>query len=102
MQAVGIAPGATLALGVRPEHLVPTDGGAPALSIAVEQVEQLGGTSQIHGHLPDGETRVTVAVPGQAPVRRGAAVGLTLSGADAHLFDADGAALPRGVASERR
>jgi multiple sugar transport system ATP-binding protein len=89
-----IAPGAELTLGVRPEHLAPVDTAA-ALTVAVDQVEQLGGASQLHGRLPDGTTRITVAVPGQTPVRRGTAVGLALAVEDTHLFAEDGIALPR-------
>jgi multiple sugar transport system ATP-binding protein len=88
--------GTPLMLGVRPEHLrVVANGDAPMLSIAVEQLEQLGGHSLVYGTIERNDARVTVHVLGQTNVRAGDVVGVALSGAQCHLFAADeaGAAL---------
>ena len=52
--------GRKLTLGVRPEHLVPGQGG---LELQVELVEPLGGESVLHARLADG-TEVTAKLPG--------------------------------------
>jgi ABC-type sugar transport system ATPase subunit len=89
-----IAQGAGLTLGVRPEHLVPSDDGG-AIVLSIDEVEQLGGSSQLHGRLADGTTRAIVAVAGQTAAQRGEPVPLALVPGHAHLFDDAGAALPR-------
>ena len=64
--------GATVVLGVRPEHLRLEPGGeALPLPLTVHQVEQLGGLSLIYGQLPGDAGRLTVQCAGQVSVRVG-------------------------------
>jgi ABC-type sugar transport system ATPase subunit len=65
--------GEAVTLGVRPEHLDLDPSDAQGWPLAIEVVEHLGGTSQIHGRLPDG-TRLAVTVAGQTALAAGARV----------------------------
>ena len=90
------APGTALVLGIRPEHMYPTAAdGAPLLSLAVDQLEQLGGHSLLYGAVTGSDARATVHVPGQTAVRAGSAMGISMNAEHAHLFAGDdaGAAL---------
>jgi multiple sugar transport system ATP-binding protein len=69
-----LAIGAAVTLGVRPEHLDLDPKGTQGWPLVVEVVEHLGGTSQIHGRLPDG-ARLAVTVAGQTALAPGARVG---------------------------
>ena len=82
---VALAAGASVELGLRPEHL--------ALDFAtathrVEMVEALGGVSYAHLASPD-ETRVAVEVRGPNRVKIGDRVGLTFDDANLFAFAAD-------------
>jgi multiple sugar transport system ATP-binding protein len=94
-QADGLAAGAPVKLGVRPEHIQLTDGAAADVKLAVTITEQLGGESYLHGTLASGEA-LSVRLTGQTRVNRGDAAGLTLADpALRHLFNAEtGKALP--------
>jgi multiple sugar transport system ATP-binding protein len=86
--AGGLGPGATVKLGVRPEHISLTDGAGEA-TLSVTITEQLGGESYLHGTLPSGET-LSVRLLGQTRVNRGDAVPLRLAAPGLrHLFDAE-------------
>jgi multiple sugar transport system ATP-binding protein len=83
------ASGRTVKLGVRPEHIGLTEGGAGDAALAVTVTEQLGGESYLHGTLASGET-LSVRLPGQTRVTRGESVGITLADPTRrHLFDAE-------------
>jgi ABC-type sugar transport system ATPase subunit len=85
--------GSALTLGVRPEHLLlQAEPGALALPMTVTQVEQLGGQSLVYGHLPDGQTRLTLHSPGQVRTAPGETLTAYASPASCHLFAADDAA----------
>ncbi|HTM81652.1 ABC transporter ATP-binding protein [Asticcacaulis sp.] len=77
-------------IGLRAEHVMLTapDGG---LSGVVDFVERLGEQSWVHVRLGDG-SEVVAAQAGVSALQAGDAVGVTLNGAQAHLFDAAGAA----------
>jgi multiple sugar transport system ATP-binding protein len=68
-----LAIGAAVTLGVRPEHLDLDPEAMQGWPLVVEVVEHLGGTSQIHGRLPDG-ARLAVTVAGQTALAPGARV----------------------------
>ena len=87
----GLAEGAAVDLGIRPEHLHPGTSGLPAL---VESVEQLGGESYVYAQTEAGQP-LTLHMPGQTAIRRGARVTMALDPDLCHLFDAQGRALPR-------
>ncbi len=91
----GVAPGAVLTLGIRPEHLVVGSAAGATIAVAVDQVEQLGGSSLVHGRLASDGTRVAIAVAGQTRAAAGETIEASIPPALAHLFRDDGAALPR-------
>ncbi len=91
----GIAPGTALTLGVRPEHLVAGSHAGAPMAVVVEQVEQLGGSSLIHGKLASDGTRIAIGVAGQTRSAVGETIGTSFAPAFAHLFRDDGAVLPR-------
>jgi len=95
MQGDGVAAGATVTLGVRPEHLVIGPGEPHSLAIVIDQVEQLGGHSLIHGRLRESDVRVSATVAGQARARPGDIAHASVPGALAHLFGEDGTAIAR-------
>ncbi len=80
------APGTSVTLGVRPEHVGVGDGG---MSAAVLAVERLGGETHCHVGLADGQ-RMLVRLDGDVPVQAGESLPLVLHGETVHLFDADG------------
>jgi multiple sugar transport system ATP-binding protein len=94
-EAGAAKPGDAVTLGIRPEHITPTEAGQGDATLAVEVTEQLGGESYLHGTLASGET-LTIRLPGQTRVRRGETIGLRLGEPAARrLFDsASGTAYP--------
>ncbi|MGA2114809.1 MAG: ABC transporter ATP-binding protein [Bryobacteraceae bacterium] len=90
-RANGPAPGATVKLGIRPEHAyLAADG---ELKGEVEAVERLGPRAYVYSRLPGGDTFV-VQADAACPLREGEQAGFRLNGAEAHLFDASGRVLP--------
>ena len=92
------APGAQVTLGVRPEHLRVeaadrAEGGIPA---TVALVEYLGDATIVYAHIDGVPEMVALKcrAEGGAPAN-GARVALAFDPEHGHLFDADGAALPR-------
>ena len=81
------APAGTATVGIRPEHaqLVP-DG---PLQMAVSQVEQLGSTSVLHGHVVP-EAPFEIILTGQTAIRRGDSIRVSAPTAHLHFFDAQG------------
>jgi ABC-type sugar transport system ATPase subunit len=80
-------------LGVRPEHLsiVGANDALAAFKGAVVIVERLGNTTIVYVDTPAGQ--LIVEAKGNLDIASGAAVGVTLNEAEAHLFGVDGAAL---------
>ncbi|QQN65031.1 sn-glycerol-3-phosphate ABC transporter ATP-binding protein UgpC [Bradyrhizobium diazoefficiens] len=91
--ASGLAAGASVTLGIRPEHIdIATD---PALLAAtVDLVEQLGGETFIYATAP-GLPQITLRQDGQSRFDRGDAVAIRFASDHLHIFDAIGAALAR-------
>jgi multiple sugar transport system ATP-binding protein len=85
------AGGEELVIGVRPESAQVTEPGAPgALSLAVALVEELGADAYVYGTLegdPPGERPWVVRCAGRSAPRIGDRVGVSIEGAEAHLFD---------------
>ena len=75
--------GTRLTLGVRPEHVAVGEAGLPA---AVLAVERLGGETQCHVALEDGQ-RMLVRMEGDVAVGAGDRLRLVLRSDAAHLFD---------------
>jgi multiple sugar transport system ATP-binding protein len=75
-----------ITFGIRPEHIVASDGGGVSLGQAtVHVVEQLGGETLIYGELSDRQP-VTVKLDGQRPVQTGTKVEIRFDPRAAHLF----------------
>ena len=81
-------PGATITVGVRPEHLVPVAPGAGVLKGEVQIAEQLGGETYVYVTLAGGRS-VTVEIKGQAPIRPGEPMELAFDGGKFHVFGPD-------------
>ena len=86
----GAANGASLEIGVRPEHLALGAAGAPGSSFdgTISIVEQLGNTTLLYVDTPAGA--LIVEGEGNLKIAVGDKVGLTLDAAHAHLFGLDG------------
>ena len=93
----GLAGGGPLQLGLRPEHVKVGQGGNGSVQAKVELVERLGDRTLVYAHLSDGQP-ITGEDEGYSKVRVGDTVTLSVNGAAAHLFDADG----RGHHAEAR
>jgi multiple sugar transport system ATP-binding protein len=87
-QTGGLAAGAAVTLGIRPEHLAlaAPDGGVP---LAIELVERLGGESYLYGASP-GLPQITLRLDGQSEHQRGSTVALGFPQHHLHLFDENG------------
>jgi multiple sugar transport system ATP-binding protein len=85
----GVATGARVHLGIRPEHvsLAPVDGPAVEASMTIERIEQLGAISFLYCKLASGEA-LTVQVPGQLARHSGDTITARFPVASLHLFDA--------------
>jgi ABC-type sugar transport system ATPase subunit len=83
-----LKPGARLTIGVRPEHLGLSAGGAFATTGVVELVERLGEAS--YAHIRRADDKMTVAeFRGRQPPAPGEQVTLSAPAEDIHVFDAD-------------
>ena len=83
--------GTTVEVGIRPEHVVL---GETGMDISVHVLERLGGVSITYGRIGD-HTRFCASLPGDAPVKEGAPLTLTVAPQDCHVFDANGDVLRR-------
>lgn len=91
----GVAAGAKLTLGVRPEHLGTREGDA-SLRVGVDLVERLGHETILQATSKGGQA-ITGLLGGEVPVVLGETLDLHFAPVDAHLFGADGQALRRQV-----
>jgi multiple sugar transport system ATP-binding protein len=74
-------------IGLRPEHAVIADNGP--IRIQVDQVEQLGSSSLLHGHVGT-DTPFEMVCSGQTTIRGGDSVGIGMPVAHLHWFDEQG------------
>ncbi|MFO1176069.1 MAG: sn-glycerol-3-phosphate ABC transporter ATP-binding protein UgpC [Paracoccaceae bacterium] len=86
-------------LGIRPDRLEIVAPDQGHLTGTVRLMERLGTESHAHVDLGDGTTLVAIT-GGTHPARAHDRVGLRIPAADAHVFDADGQALPRALDPE--
>ena len=93
-RTAGMAPGAKVTLGVRPEHLVAEDQGDAVMEGRVFVVERLGGETYCHVRV-EGDQSVVIRTDGDSPVNPGERVRIGIPAAHCHLFDRDGIALDR-------
>ena len=92
----GLRPGASVSLGIRPEHMVPLAAGSPdcRLTRPVRQVERFGEYSYVY--LNDASVEAMIAkVAGDCYALPGEAMSWGFDPANCHVFDQDGIALPR-------
>ena len=85
-RAPRIADGASVCVGIRPEHVEIADGGLP---MQVALTEQLGGNTVLYGSLA-AQQPLVVQVVGQSRIKRGDTVHVRLPPASCHGFTADG------------
>jgi multiple sugar transport system ATP-binding protein len=93
-RTAGMAPGAKVTLGVRPEHLVAEDQGDAVMEGRIFVVERLGGETYCHVRV-EGDQSVVIRTDGDSPVNPGERVRIGIPAAHCHLFDRDGIALDR-------
>ncbi|WP_394787044.1 TOBE domain-containing protein, partial [Rhodoferax sp.] len=82
----GAKPG-THTVGIRPEHAQLSDSGP--LLLTVSSVEQLGGSSVLHGHVVP-EAPFEVILDGQTSIKSGAVVNVQAPPEQVHCFDQNG------------
>ena len=84
------APGASVSLGIRPEHIAMANGAGFKIELQAEVTEQLGGESYIYAHSASGE-HLVVQQQGYSPVKAGEMVDFTFDVEKAFLFTNEGA-----------
>ncbi|SEF83370.1 ABC transporter ATP-binding protein [Bosea lathyri] len=89
-----LKPGATVTLGIRPEHIALAKNGEAGLTMTIDLVERLGGESYLYGSAP-GLPQITVRLDGQTSHGRGDSVTIRLPIAHQHVFNEAGKAMGR-------
>ncbi|HLG46676.1 MAG TPA: sn-glycerol-3-phosphate import ATP-binding protein UgpC [Reyranella sp.] len=79
------APGAPVALGLRPEHLLPSSDGP--LEFSIELAEPLGADTLLHGRFGDARELVTVRQGGHVTAAPGEQRRFSIGATRLHLFD---------------
>ena len=101
VEASALKVGATVTLGLRPEHMHPVAaGGADGrMTRAVRQVERFGEYSYVYlkGEPADGAEALIAKVPGDCFAAGGEAMSFGFDPAQCHVFDAEGRAVPRAA-----
>ena len=81
--------GASVRLGIRPEHIAMANGADFKINLRAEVTEQLGGESYIYADSQSGE-RLVVQQQGYSAVKAGEDVAFTFDAEQAYLFDQEG------------
>ena len=92
----GARVGDRVELGIRPENVTLGENG---LSISVRVLERLGGVSITYGATESGQP-FCASLPGDAPVKEGQKLSLSIAPQDCHVFNADGKVMRRLAAPE--
>jgi sn-glycerol 3-phosphate transport system ATP-binding protein len=79
------SPGTAVALGIRPEHLLPAPGGP--LEFTIEMAEPLGADTLLHGRFGEARELVTVRQGGHVLAKPGEKRRFKADAAHLHLFD---------------
>jgi len=87
--------GSNLSLGIRPEHLLPSDVAEVTLSGEIQVVEQLGNETQIHIQIPAIRQNLVYRQNDVVLVEEGATFAIGLPPHRCHLFREDGTACRR-------
>jgi sn-glycerol 3-phosphate transport system ATP-binding protein len=85
LSTVPAGPGTPVAVGLRPEHFVPTDHGA--LELEIDLAEPLGADTLLHGRFGTARELVTVRLPGHVLAKPGERRRYGVSPERLHLFD---------------
>ncbi|MGH6815562.1 MAG: sn-glycerol-3-phosphate import ATP-binding protein UgpC [Hyphomicrobiaceae bacterium] len=86
-EAVPLAPGRNLTLGIRPEHIF-VEPDARHMTVIVDLIEHLGMDTIVYGRTSDKQT-LTIRINGDREFAPGEALGVRLDTVALHLFDAD-------------
>ncbi len=98
VDATGLAAGAKLTLGIRPEHIVASPNPSPgAVACQVQLAEHLGDTTYLHIQLAGGTDTLTVRTEPENPIDTGDAAYLSLPPKRCFLFDDKGKTLSRAA-----
>ncbi|MFI5000662.1 MAG: sn-glycerol-3-phosphate ABC transporter ATP-binding protein UgpC, partial [Reyranellales bacterium] len=84
-RATSVADGTPVALGIRPEHLVPVPAGP--LEFSIELAEPLGADTLLHGRFGEANELVTVRQPGHVLAKPGEKRRYAAEPTRLHLFD---------------
>jgi len=95
VEGTDVKVGSNLSLGIRPEHLLPSDVAEVTLSGEVQVVEQLGNETQIHIQIPAIRQNLVYRQNDVVPVEEGATFAIGLPPHRCHLFREDGTACRR-------
>ena len=81
--------GRPITLGLRPEHMLPSEDEASATRFAVEVVEHLGADTLLYGRFGAQGAQTTVRLKGIQTINPGATLHLDVEPENLHVFDAD-------------
>jgi multiple sugar transport system ATP-binding protein len=95
VEGTDVIVGSNLSLGIRPEHLLPSDVAEVTLSGEVQVVEQLGNETQIHIQIPAIRQNLVYRQNDVVLVEEGATFAIGLPPHRCHLFREDGTACRR-------
>ena len=83
-----VEPGQRVTVGIRPEHLQPSDKGG--IEVEVDLVEELGSDAYIYGRAdPEGSPLIVARAVGEAIPEKGARLRLSAAPSALHLFDTE-------------
>ena len=92
-----VSVGDAVEVGVRPEDV---EIGTEGVEVTVNVLERLGGISVTYGTIGSAESRFCASLSGDAPVKEGRNLTLTVAPESCHVFDAGGRVLRRMAAPE--
>ncbi len=99
-EACALSTGASVTLGVRPEHFNIVPAGQGQLQVVADVSERLGSDTYCHVRTASGET-LTIRVRGDFGPAYGQPLELAFDTAHCHLFDANGTAIDKRSATEQ-
>lgn len=91
VETESVSVGDHVEVGIRPENVAIGDEG---IEISVRVLERLGGVSITYGTVGDG-ARFCASLPGDAMIKEGTNITMSLAPEDCHVFDANGDVLRR-------
>ena len=87
--AGSVVPGSAITVGIRPEHFDRNGASDAKLDVAIDFVENLGGTSYVHGHVVTGE-KIIVEHRDVVVLTTSKTLTVSLQTADIRAFDVQG------------